>query len=334
MTSAEHTLTDLGPSPDASPASGPDPSADGTTAFSRQMALVPDTERPGRYRVDVDTRWNCPIVPQGGVMAALAAAAMQAELDHPDQRLRTLTTVFAAQVPAGPVAIDVSVLRRGRTMSQATATVRAADADHGAAGHTTVAVFGAARGGFEFTDLTMPDVEPPEACPSFRDPPPPGTMADDFPERPPFEFWDHVEGRPALGNAPWDDYVPSSSDCAFWYRFDEPPMRPDGTLDPLAVIALCDLMPSSVGQRMGPGAREWRPPSADLTVHLFEDARSEWLLAHLRARRATEGYASVEVALWDPTGPALVAHAAQVMFLSFPGGPPTGDDRFPPDQRP
>lgn len=303
-----------------------------TSAFARQMALTPDPSRPGRFRVDVDARWNCPIVPQGGVMAALATAAMAAELDHPDQQLRTLTTVFAAQVPAGPVTIDVSVLRRGRTMSQATATARPAGADDGAPGHTTVAVFGAARGGFEFTDVAMPDVSRPEDCPSFRDPPPPG-LADDFPERPPFPFWEHVEGRPALGNAPWDDYVPSTSDCASWYRFDEPPMRPDGTLDPLAVIAMCDLMPSSVGQRMGPGARTWYPPSADLTVHLFEDARSEWLLAHLRARRATEGYASVEAALWDPTGPTLVAHATQVMFLSFPDGPPTGDDRIPLDQR-
>lgn len=303
-----------------------------TSAFAWQMELRPDGDRPGRYRVDVDARWNCPVVPQGGVMAALATAAMQAELGHPDQRLRTLTTVFAAQVPAGPVTIDASVLRRGRTMSQAMATVRPAGADDGAPGHTTVAVFGASRGGFEFTDLAMPAVDPPEDCPSFRDPPPPG-VADDFPERPPFAFWDHVEGRAALGNAPWDDYVPSGSDCAAWYRFDEPPLRPDGTLDPLAVVALCDLMPSSVGQRMGPGARTWYPPSADLTVHLFEDARSEWLLAHLRARRATEGYASVEAALWDPTGPTLVAHATQVMFLSFPDGPPTGDDRLPLDQR-
>lgn len=318
MTSAERTLTDLSP--------------DAATPFSRQMALTPDGDRPGRYRVDVDARWNCPIVPQGGVMAALATTAMAAELDHPDQQLRTLTTVFAAQVPAGPVTIDVSVLRRGRTMSQAMATARPAGADDGAPGHTTVAVFGAPRGGFEFTDVAMPDVPPPEDCPSFRDPLPPD-VADDFPERPPFAFWEHVEGRPALGNAPWDDYVPSASDCASWYRFDEPPMRPDGTLDPRAVIALCDLMPSSVGQRMGPGARTWYPPSADLTVHLFEESRSEWLLAHLRARRATEGYASVEAALWDPTGPTLVGQATQVMFLSFPDGPPTGDDRLPLDQR-
>ena len=93
-------------------------------------------------------------------------------------------------------------------------------------------------------------------------------------------------------------------------------------------------MPSSVGERMGPSRHPWYPPSADLTVHLFGEPRSDWLLAHLRARRAGAGFASIETALWDPTDRSLVAHAAQVMYLVFPDGPPTGDDRYPADQRP
>jgi acyl-CoA thioesterase len=297
--------------------------------FAKQVALTPVGE--GRYTTDVDPRWNCPIVPQGGVMAAIAASAMAAELEVPGERLRSLTTVFAAQVPAGPVDVEVTVLRRGRTMSQASATVRAPGQP---AGHTSVAVFGRDRGGFEFTDLAMPDVPGPADCPSFRDPPPPDADLGDWEARPPFAFWEHAaEGRATdLGHAPWDVYVPTSSECAYWYRLDEPPMLDDGTLDPLAVVALSDLMPSSIGERMGPGTREWHPPSADLTVHLLGEARSPWLLSHQRARRATEGYASIECALWDQGG-ELVAHAAQMMFLSFPGGPPTGDDRFPADVR-
>jgi len=294
--------------------------------FAKQTTLEADPSAPGRYEVEVEPRWNCPIVPQGGIMAALAARAMALELGDDSQRLRTLTTVFAAQVPAGPVAIDVTPLRRGRSMSQAMADLRAPGTD---AGHTSVAVFGRSRAGFEFTDLRMPDVPPPADCPWFRDPRPP--EAGDF-EPPTFPFWESVEGRAALGHAPWDDYVPTSSECAHWYRFDEPPMLEDGTLDPLAVVALCDLMPSSVGERMGPGTPMWYPPSADLTVHLLGEARSGWLLAHLRARRATDGYVSVEAAMWDQSA-QLVAHATQVMFLSFPDGPPSREQRVPFDQR-
>jgi acyl-CoA thioesterase len=297
------------------------------TPFAKQTVLVAEPATPGRYRVDVDPRWNCPIVPQGGMMVAIAAKAMAVELDDPEQRLRSLTTVFAGQVPSGAVTVDARVLRRGRTISQAVADVRAPGAE---AGHTTVAVFGRSRAGFEFTDLQMPDVPPPNECPSFRDPVPP--EAAEFRRRPPLAFWENVEGRPALGHPPWEDYVPTSSDCAAWYRFDEPPMLDDGTLDPFAVVALCDLMPSSVGERMGPGQPQWLPPSADLTVHLLAEARSEWLLAQLRARRASDGYASVEMAAWDQTG-QLVAHAAQVMILVFPEGPPTPEQRVPLDQR-
>lgn len=300
-----------------------------TGAFARQMGLVPDAAHAGRYRVDVDDRWNCPVVPQGGMMAAVAARAMELALDVPDQRLRTLTTVFAAQVPAGPTEVDVTVLRRGRSMSQALATVRAPGE---AAGHTTLAVFGAARPGFELVDLTMPDVAPPEDCPSFRDPLPDGVTLREPEEEVVVPFWDHVEARPCLGHAPWDDYVPTTSECARWLRFDETPWRADGTVDPLAVLALCDTMPSSIGERMGPGSPDWWGPSTDLTVHLLGEARTDWLLAVLRARRATEGYASVEAAMWDRTG-ELVAHATQVMFLRFAGAVPTGDQRFPADQR-
>ena len=310
-----------------------------SVTFAAQMDLVPDPARPGRYEVDVSAEWNCPTVPQGGIMAALAARAMQAELagrtgapaggregNCDGFRLRTLTTVFAAPVPAGPVEIDVTVLRRGRSMSQLRADVHSRGGD---AGHSSVAVFGRTRAGFEFTDATMPEVPSPHECPSFRDDAPEEAIR---PERPEFPFWDRVEGRPALGHAPWDDWVPTTSECATWFRFDTPPVRPDGSLDPLALVTLCDTMPGAVGERMGPGTPWWLPPSTDLTVHLLAPPRSEWLLAQYRAHHAGDGYASTTVHLWDPaTG--LVALGTQVMYLVFPNGPPTGDQRFPADQR-
>src|SRR6478672_8550370 len=114
--------------------------------------------------------WNCPIVPQGGLTVATIARAMEAELDEPSQALRSISTVFAQQVHAGEQVVDVSVLRRGRSMSQCSATIRNPDADAGA---TAIAVFGAARRGFSFSDVQPPAVPPPEECPSFRDPPPP-----------------------------------------------------------------------------------------------------------------------------------------------------------------
>ncbi len=281
------------------------------TAFGEQTSVEPHPGGGGRYRAVVSDGWNAPVLPHGGIVTALALRAMAVELGAPDQTLRSVTTVFAAQVPPGPVDIDVAVLRTGRTMSQATATVRPTGHDNG---HTAIAVFGGKRHGFEFTDVTCPEVAPPEECPSFRDPPPEGVTA--FPHT---SFWDRVESRVAVGHAPWDEWEPSTSERVYWYRFDDPPLDDQGAWDPLALVALCDTMPGAVGERLGPGLPMWFGPSADLTVHVLGRATSEWLLAHNRARHAGDGYASVEMQLWDPAR-GIVAYATQMMFFSFPSG--------------
>jgi len=282
--------------------------------FTRDTAV--ERVGPGRYRATLRDEWNTAVLPQGGVVAAVGLRAMEAELGVATQRLRSATTVFAAQVRSGPVEIDVTLLRRGRSMSQVSATVRSAGETAGA---TAMAVFGDRRPGFEFVDVAPPVVPPPEACPSWRDPPPPG-----FERRMRFPYWDHVHGRAAMGHAPWDTWTPTTSERAAWYRFDDPPVVDGGRLDPLAVVTLCDTMPGAISERMGPGAPFWLPPSADLTVHLFADAGPGWLLAHNRARAAGDGYASVEMSLWDPER-GLVAYATQMMFFSFPDGSPPAE---------
>jgi acyl-CoA thioesterase len=270
----------------------------------------------GRYRAELDERWNLRPLPQGGIVTALAVRAMERELGHDEQRPRTLHTTFAAQVAHGPLDVEVEVLRRGRSMSHVRAEVRNPGS---ARGHLTTCVFGATREGFDFTDLAPPEVIPPPAgCPSFRDPPPPGVEPFE-----PMPFWSElVEGRAVLGHAPWEGYEPDRAEEAMWYRFDEPPLLDDGRLDPLALIVLADTMPGAVGERIGPTDRQWFAPSIDLTVHLLDDCRSTWVLAHNRARFAGDGYASADMALWDcgddgSAPPRLVTYATQLFLFSF-----------------
>ncbi|HEV3226174.1 MAG TPA: thioesterase family protein [Acidimicrobiales bacterium] len=270
-----------------------------------------------RYDATIRESWNLRPLPQGGFVTALALRAMADALAHPDQRLRTLHTAFVAQVAHGPVSIDVELLRQGRSMSHLRAEVRNVDA---ARGHLTTAIFGSTRPGFEFTDLEPPvGVPSPADCPSFRDPPPPGVevMSDEMP------FWrDLVEGRNAIGHPWWEPYVPDRAERAMWYRFDDPPMLDDGTMDPLAVVVLADTMPGAVGEKVGPQERMWFAPSVDLTVHVLADCRSPWLLAHNRARHAGDGYASSDMAMWDcgvdgTDAPRLVAYATQLFLFTF-----------------
>jgi acyl-CoA thioesterase len=272
----------------------------------------------GRYTTSISPTWQLAVVPQGGIVAAIAVRAMQRELGVPEQSLRTLTAMFAGQVAGGPVEVEVTVLRRGRSVSQLTATVRNPGA---AAGLTAIAAFGAPRRGFDFTELVMPEVPGPEGVRSFRDPLPDGVDFEFL--RPPMPFWEEVvQSRPVIGRAPWEEFVDGPAEAAFWYRLDHPPMTSDGTLDVAGPIVLCDTMPSSVGQKLGPDAGQWFAPSVDYTLHVFAPASPGWLLAHHRARRAGDGYASVELALWDPAGgpdeaPRLVAYGTQVMLFAF-----------------
>jgi hypothetical protein len=146
-------------------------------------------------------------------------------------------------------------------------------------------------------------------------------------------FWEQlVEGRAALGHAPWEDYVPDRAERAAWYRFDDPPFLDDGTLDPLALVVMADTMPGAVGEKLNQVRRTWFAPSIDLTVHLLDACRSPWVLAHNTARFAGDGYASADMALWDLGAeccdePRLVAYATQLFFFTFleedPADPPS-----------
>lgn len=293
--------------------------------FIRETAVASDDAHAGRYRAELTPDWCAPMLPQGGIVAVVATRAMEAELAQPAQRLRSVSVVFAGQVRTGPVEIDVGVIRRGRSISQLTATVRNPGE---AAGTTAIAVFGTARPGFDFTDLLMPDAPPPEKCASFRDAD--GAAEEDV--RWHFPYWDFVTGHSVSAHAPWEPHEITSSERSSWYRFDEAPRLADGRLDPHGLVTLCDTMPGAVGERVGEGRGRaaWMSPSADLTVHILGEWRSEWLLARNRARRAGDGYASLEMELWDPeTG--LVAYGTQMMFFSFPDGPPTPEQLRVPD---
>jgi acyl-CoA thioesterase len=297
------------------------------SAFQRDTAVSSDPAYPGRYHAHLPKTWAAPTVPWGGISLATATRAMATALPV-EMPLRSVSCVFAAPVECGDVEIDVTVLRAGRSVAQATATMRTPGRD---AGLTAIAVFGVSRPGYEFTDIAPPEFPAVDSLPSFRDPLPEGVEFD----RDPFPLWvNHLEGKPVIGHPPWEDYYATSSERATYQRFDEPPHRPDGTVDPLALVAAADMMPGAVAERLGsPIEHDWYGPSADLTVHIVGEARSEWLLARNRARRAGDGYASVEVEIWDPVM-GLVAYGTQTMLFTFFGPAPEGDERYPLDLRP
>lgn len=272
-----------------------------------------ERQGPGRYRARLGHHWDLVPLPQGGIVAAFGLRAAAAELGDPAMALRTCTTVFAGQVAAGDLEIEVEVLRRGRSASQLLVSVRNTGA---ASGMTTVAVYGSSRRGPSFVDVAPPSVPPPQASRSWRDPLPPEAAGW---EPRTTAFWERVESRTAVGHPPWEPFEAAASDVATWLRFDDPPRLADGSLDPLALVVLADRMPGAVAERLGHGGDPWFAPSADLTVHLFEPLRTSWVLAHDRARWADDGWASAETTLWSEDG-TMVAYATQMMLFTYLAG--------------
>jgi acyl-CoA thioesterase len=284
-----------------------------TASFGSETAVAAVSDQPGRYEAHFGTDWWGPRAPQGGIVAATTLRAMTAALGPSAHRLRTSTTVFANTVPAGRVAIDVEVLRSGRSVSQVQGTVRGADDPE--PGHRTLAVFGRERDGWdhlEFTELRMPEVPPPDACPSMPEPRPQPSIFD-------VSFWRHLEVGDVDFHYRWDDgWRGGRARGVRWVRYRVPPRLDDGSFDALAFLPLVDVIPGAVTQYLGPDAPSFFAPTLDLTVHFLDRLGpddDDWVLQVMRMRRATHGYGSGEMELWSRDG-RLLAHASQTMFFS------------------
>lgn len=290
-------------------------------SFLDETAVTPAGS--ARFDAHFSDRWVGPAGPQGGVVAATTLRAMAATLDDPEPRLRTSTTVFVAQVPEGPAEIDVDVLRVGKSVTQVQGTVRARGTT--GVGHRTLAVFGRERTGFdggplEFTELQFPDPPPPERARPLPDDRPSASIFD-------FSFWRNVETRDVSFRYSWeDDWVGGAAEGARWIRYLDTPRLPDGAIDPLAYLPVLDVIPGSVSQRLGPGARRYFAPTLDLTVHFLDDTDDKWLLQVMRMRRAVHGYGSGEMELWSRDG-RLLAHASQTMLFRYADRDPGADER-------
>lgn len=270
---------------------------------------------PGWYTADLPPHWNFR-TPSGGVLMTVAMRAMTAELADPDLRPVSANTHFCSPVPAGPLEVRVEILRHGNAAAQVRAQLSSTAMP--GPGLEVSATFGRDREGVDFLDASPPDVPSPEEAPEMV---PLGTSRGERPA-----FFENFDTRLALGHRWWTrDWQPGEARIVRWFRYRRPQRLPDGRLDPLALPPICDTMPPALTQRLGPDHEPFYAPSLDLTIHFLEDTASQWLMTHVRARRARAGFATGELEVWDDAG-RLVAVATQMMMLRrVPDGSPLRD---------
>lgn len=276
--------------------------------LARDTAVTRLAHAPGWYTARLTDAWSFR-TPSGGVLMTVALRAMQAELADASLRPVSASTLFCSPVPAGPLEVRVEVLRR----SGAAAQVRAAlsSTTEPGPGLEVSATFAREREGPDVLDASPPQVTRLEDAPPIRE------LYD-------WAFSEHLDMRLAHGQPWWEEDWPAGpARVGRWVRYHVPQRREDGSLDPLAIPPIADLMPTALHQRLGPRRQRYHVPSLDLTIHFLDPTRSEWLLTTTHAKRARAGVATAEVEVWDEAG-VLVATATQMMMLrrwSRPGEP-------------
>jgi acyl-CoA thioesterase len=254
----------------------------------------------GRYRAAIPDAWRIFYAFGGATMAtALRAAAI--EVDRDDLHLVSTDATFCQAVACGPVALQVEVLRQGRSAAQALVRLWALDQGDGEDGTGAVGndlvvtcVFGSRRPSpFEFVGARFPDVPEPLDCPERIAVDPESPFAR-IPYHQQTEF--RLPGNPVrLG----EERDPGEPVASSWFRFLVPPRRQDGTWEPATLALPGDILGTAVHSGAGSRSGFFLVISLQISLQIVQDIRTDWLLQHTRAHVAADGYATGTAELWD-----------------------------------
>jgi hypothetical protein len=277
------------------------------------LALTPVPACPGHYTGALDHAWSF-LLPSGGVLTSIALAAMRLELARLGATAfvpTAATTTFCSAIAEGPLELEVTPLRIGRTACQLRAHLRSrATASRPAdVGLEVTATFAAPDNALGLAPAVF---RAPPALPAYADCPTHDRQAVSPPP-----FYRNLEVRKARGDVWWrPTWPPAEPHVARYYRYLLPPALPDGRLDPLALPPIADTMASAVHQALGSQNPPLIFPSLDLTLHFIAPLAGDPTAPVLVDSRATAIFgstASASADLWQ--GASLLMTATQTMTL-------------------
>lgn len=262
------------------------------TRFESDTSVKPLGD--GAYEGVVDEAWWIALGPNGGYIAAMLVRAIADEVDDATRRPRSLTIHYTAAPGAGPVRIEVSIERSGRSLSTVTARMH----QEGRLIAIAIAALATERERkVDFDDTSPPQVPKPEDLQTF----PPN---DDMPV-----FSRQWELRPALGGIPFTGG--DRAETGGWIRLAE--RQP---IDYALVAQLTDAWLPAVFTRLkGRNA----VPTVDLTIHFREELplEDDWLLVRFTSRLSKHGFVEEDGTIWTRDG-RLVAQSRQLALLQAP----------------
>ena len=250
------------------------------------MTFVADTAvagaGPGRYTGELHEHWSSLVGIHGGYAAALLVNAVAAAVDDPSRVLRSFATQFAAVPRPGPVDIEVTVERSGRSMT----TTSARMVQDGTVLLVAHAASSSERPGLVYDELVRPRDAEPGAAPLF-------TASNGV------GHFQNLEVR-------FDPDVVlfgGSEEAALgaW-------LRPhDGEpIDAAWVVAMCDILPPAVFTR---STAPTKAATIEYVVHLGTGAPAlppgEHVYLSCRSPLSCEGFAVEDATMWGHDGRVL-----------------------------
>lgn len=263
---------------------------DDATDFATDTAIT--AVGPGAWEGELRRGWWIVRGPNGGYLAAIVLRAILATVDDPDRRPRSLTLHYIAPATDGPVRLETSVERSGRSLT----TVTARMLQDGEAKVLAVAAIAADRPAPEWSTLEAPSAPAVETIAEHAEPPH-VPLAARFEQR-----W--VEGRPFTRAA--------RARTVGWIR----PAVPT-PIDWCLVAALTDAwLPAVFVKHEGFAA----VPTVDLTIHFRDplppgDTTGAWSLVRFTTDVSSSGYLEEDGEVWSAGGRLLAQSRQLAVFL-------------------
>jgi len=262
--------------------------------FDRDTQLEPIEEN--RFRGKVDEGWWIVKGPNGGYLAAILLRAMQLTVNQSERAPRSMSVYYLSTAKAGPIEIETALEKRGRSIT--TVTARMLQRRNPIA--LAVAALGKPFSNVDFQDVTMPDVDPPEAFAELS-------------SKSLVPCARRYEMVPVIGGAPW-----SGSERARtggWIRL-VGERHPDAIL----MAAMADAWFPSIFTKVIDGQFAGAVPTIDLTIHfraalpLPSSKPDDFYFVRLESTTCRQGYMEETGEIWSQTG-ILLAQSRQLALL-------------------
>ncbi|HET8929757.1 MAG TPA: thioesterase family protein [Acidimicrobiales bacterium] len=250
---------------------------------------------------------------QGGVVMAAALRAMTAVLDRDDFGLVSASATFCRPVACGPVQTRVDVLHSGRRGAQVVGSLRDPSARAGAVSVAVSAVFCD-------PGLPGPSVSPLSPPPELQHPPAADAAFETMGNAFPLGFLDNTQWQTATQP---DSALPVSSSIeqgaprlALWFRFKNPPTRPEAPWEPALLPIPGDALGSALIVAVGDG-KPVGSVSLQIDLQVHAPMTGAWIGIDSTCTHVGNGLATGVLHLWSDSGVHVATLTQTAMLRSF-----------------